>query len=48
LKAPKDFKGELTCRLVLDKANPELIQKAKIAQSSGKSDGKLAMSVPAL
>lgn len=46
--APDDFEGELTCQVVLQNADPKLIQKAKIAQSSGKSDEKLAMSVPAL
>ena len=46
--APEDYQGGLTCQIVLQRADPELIQRAKIAQSPGKSDEKFAMSVPAL
>jgi len=48
--APDDFKGELTCQIVLQKADPKLIQRAKAAQgkgAAGKTDANLPMSVPA-
>ena len=49
-KAPDDFEGELTCQMVLQKADPKLIQRAKTAQgkgAAGKTDADAAMSVPA-
>ena len=49
-KAPDDFEGELTCQVVLDNADPKLIQRAKAAQEkgpAGKTDADFAMAVPA-